>query len=227
LNNISNVSSEAALISQIKAGMAAAVGSDSVQVTIHFIAVNSLYGGFSSINADDIITAYAAMAGINISQVTVNNATHSSFIGGRRLSLSQVSPVSSSDAAVGAKVENTDGVDVVAESQRIIVQNSANGLTSQLKLVNPATYANVSCTLPNTPIAALSATTVINWAQAAPDVVAIQTQLASAIGGGATVIASVTSVTTDTQPPTTPSTDHAAIASMITIWVAAYAFAMS
>jgi hypothetical protein len=227
LNNISNVSSEAALISQIKAGMAAAVGSDAVEVTIHFIVVNSLYGGFSSINTDDIITAYAAMAGINISQVTVNNATHSSLSSGRRLSLSQVSPVSSSDAAIGAKVENTDGTDVVAESQRIIVQNSANGLTSQLKLVNPATYANVSCTLPNTPIAALSATTVINWAQAAPDVVAIQTQLASAIGGGATVIASVTSVTTDTQPPTTPSTDHAAIASMITIWVAAYAFAMS
>jgi hypothetical protein len=212
---------------QILKGVTAAAGSGAnVEITVHFMTANAVYGGFPSIDADDIIAAYAAMTGINISQVTVNNATHSSLRGGRRLS---------SDAEISAKVENTPGTDVVAESQRIIAQNSAIALTNQLKIVNASSYENVSCTLPSPPIAKLSATTVVTGTQSAPTEAAIRTQVGGAVGGGATVTASVTTVTQSPMTPTvtTTTTDgiadtsHAPIAPMMTIWATVFAFAMS
>jgi hypothetical protein len=229
LNNISEIISEAALMAKLTTAMTKAAGSGAtVKVVIQFINIQSLFGGFSSINHDDIITAYAAMAGLNVSQISVNNQTHSSVAGGRRLL---------SDATVIANVPNTEGVDCVAESQRIIAANSASALTAQLKTVNSNAYANLSCTLPNPPIAAFSVTTEVTGTSSAPTAADVETEVGTAVGGTvtATVISSSPASSTSAAAATSTSTpgnivgqdDHAPIAPMMTLWAVVYAFMMS
>jgi len=227
LNSITQYGSEAALKQQLEAGILAAAGSDAtVVVEIQYTSVQSTYGGFSQINHDDMITAYAAMAGVSVSQVTVNNQAHSSIGGGRRLL---------SDATVVVNIPNSAGVDCITESQRIIAANSPAALLTELQAVSSATYANSALTLPNAPVATIAATTKITGTAVAPTVAAVQTQVGSAVGG--TVIATVTSsapTTTGSPTQTSSSTvdpvslvDHAPIAPMMTIWAAIYGFAMS
>jgi hypothetical protein len=222
LNNLTQVASEELLLQQLTQATQNSAGTGAtVTVVIHYITVKSTYAGFITINHNDIITAYAAMANISISRITVNNQTYVS--GGRRLTES---------AEILAQVDNEDGVDVVQKSKSVADANNAAVLLDQLRNVDPVAYATTGIGLTSPPISLLSATTKVTGTPVAPAAGAVQAQVASSIPGGGTVTVSVSSnAPTTTAPSTTSYTwdpnvddDHAPLGPMMTVWFAIYAF---
>jgi hypothetical protein len=214
------------LLSLLTAAVDTAAGSGATVVTtIHSISVTAVIGNLPSpLNDDHIVEAYASMTNItDLSLILVNNATHSTVIGGRRLA----------EAIVVVKVLYDANTDVVVESQRIQRQSSAEVLATELGKLNPSTYQSLVLTLP-TPTTAISVTSVITGASSAPTASGIQVQVVNKIPG-ATVTASVVTVTVPPATGTATTTantnlendNHAPLAPMITIWAVVYAFVVS
>lgn len=188
LSNISAITDEAALMQQLASGIRnAAGGSGNITVTVvlHFINVDTLYGGLPQIVIDDIVAAYAAMVSVNASTVSVKITVSSGS--GRRLS--------SYAAPIQTRVLNTPSVDCVNEAQRIMSSDNASVFGTHLRAQNETAYANTtSIVLVNPPVASFSASTQVTGTNTSPNVANIQNHVASNIAGGGTVSAAVTSV---------------------------------
>jgi hypothetical protein len=251
LGNLAAITSQAALLAQIEAGIRAAMGNSSsitVTVVIHYISVQATYAGLPSpLNVCDTIDAYVAMASVSTSTVTVNGQV---CAGGRRLS-EEARQLTTVDAPITNKVLNDDGVDVVQEAQRVVQANNATNYASQLENVNSTAYANLSITLPNPPSSTVSSTVSVTGTNTPPSEADVENYVANNIAGGGTVSANVSSTglvatTASPTPATTaptpsptpapssptpaPASDDdslAPITPMMTIWAVLYSFAMS
>jgi len=220
--NISTFSNEATLLQQLSVGMESAVNNSNIDVVvvIQSINVKVVYGGLSQIVVDDISTAFAAMSGLDLAQITVNGNSHSIIT--RRLS---------SDAEVVGRVPNTANNDVVAEANNIISTASPTSMASQLQNVNATAYTGVTLSQ-QTPVVSVEATSQVTGLSSPPEVEDIISQVSAATGG--VVTATVVGVSTTTplgpldafQGGTIDHTNSAStIAPLLAILSVIYAFA--
>jgi hypothetical protein len=225
LSNLSAITSQAALIAALRAGISTGAGSSgNVTVVITSMKLSSSYNGFiAGFSIQNVIAAYANMTGLNITLVTVNGQSS----GGRRLATT---------ADVVASIPNADGSDVVADTKAAAAATTVSGFTTALA----AQGVNVSSLFQftATPTATAEVTsTVIGSSSATLDEATLQNSVGSAVPGGATasgIVIASSSTTATTAAPTTSvgvaNDDSGAIsivAPTMTIWAAAYAFMMA
>jgi hypothetical protein len=169
LTNVSAITTTAALIASLKAGIEATTGGN-VTVVIQHIKISSTYSGLpSGFAPNSVITAYVTLTGLPQSAVTCNGAAHT---GGRRLDVDNVAvavveatPVEATPLEADAETEarrltttavmegtiaNTNGSNVVATMHQVLgnlsnashfqaALNSAGVQVSNLGLTSPAT----------------------------------------------------------------------------------------
>jgi hypothetical protein len=203
LNDIAALGSQADLEAQLVSGAKNAAGNGSnATVEIHYLKVISRFGGFSQTVMtqeihDDIIYSFSSLTGVDISDITADNVSHSNA-GVRRLLDTEPDVV-----VVDARVHNTGSNDVVKAASDVAGNVSSSGLSTALKARNPQTFSNVSLSLPQAPKTSMSAMIrVFSPASQAPTAAAVQTHVGNSITGGASVtVINVVEVTTTTITP--------------------------
>jgi hypothetical protein len=224
MSNLDSYADETALVNKIKEGLAAVAESGAaVTVVIQSIQVTTVYGNLPQVIVDDIAQAVKAMSSVPLSQITVNGQRHSSVT--RRLSES---------ATVITTVNNTGGVDVVAEMKRIHGTQTAAAFSTQLQAVNTTAYQSVSASLDSAPTISVQASSTVAGVSTAPVVSQVVASVANVTNGtvsatvtphGATPSPSPSPSPTSTSRSYVPDGDDAPIAPMMTLWAVAYAFA--
>lgn len=208
LSNINNITSEAQLVASLASGIASTTGGN-VTVVIQHIKIRSTYGGLpSGFSCDLVITAYANMTNLNTAQVTCNGNAYNS--GGRRLeaveflaqgenSAEAAARRLSTSADMEATIANTGDSDVVQSMKNVIGNTSVSGFQSALNAAG-VNASSLSETSPPTPAVSVSST-VTGSAVQSVNSASLQSSVAAAVPGGASV-ANVT-VTTTSEATTT------------------------
>jgi hypothetical protein len=222
LTNISAVADEATLLQQIRAGLLAAAGGGTAEVTevvIAFINVVSVYKSLPQIVVDAIITAYVAMTSFARASVKVNGQSHSGDSSTRRLQ---------SDATVKAKVTNTPSVDVVQTSQTLTQSVSLSAMITQLEATSDYAAGSLSGMTMDPITTELSVTSKVKGTATAPTEADIVSNVGSSIVGAGATVSGVSVTSTGVATTTQSMEDNAPVASLLIAWAAVcYAFVMA
>jgi hypothetical protein len=223
LSNLSAITSQAALIAALTAGVSTgAGGSGNVTVVITLMKLSSSYDGFvAGFNVPSVIAAYANMTNLSITLVTVNNQSS----GGRRLSTT---------ADVVASIPNAAGSDVVADTKAAAAATTVGGFRAALAAQGISVSSSFQFTA--TPTASAEITSTVTGSSSATlNEATLQNSVGSQVPGGATASLPVivsSAVTTTTAAPTTTAAaiDSGAISIVVrtmAIWAAVYVFMMA